>query len=270
MNLCEKYRPKSLVEIRGQVATVSALASFVKAPVPCAFIFSGAPGTGKTSAALALAGHLGCDVAKNEWGGVHQIASGELTAENVREMFNTTLRYAPWHGSGWKVLICNEADNMSDKAAFIFLDVLEKMPTKTVVVFTTNSVDKLSKRFRERCEHHSFRADDSTAAQSLIDHIWTAELGHNHSPKVAELSGIDAGEISFRAVIRAIEPAIRAELASRPTVMPIMPVRTPGLVRVTVPAKPAPVRVMVPVPSGKAMPDAKARKFQAWLKAKAA
>lgn len=223
-SLTEKYRPKALQEVRGQDLIVRCLAAFVKRPTPKAFLFSGPPGCGKTSAAYALARELGVDVDKREFGGLHEIASGEMTAETVRELFRTTLQFSTWHGSGWKVVIGNEADNMSDKAAFIWLDVLEHLPPRTVVIFTTNDADKLERRFRERCECHRFKAalksfgetdtPAELAAQSLIDDVWHAELGHNHAPRLSELDGwSENGAMSFRAVINALEPLIRAELS---------------------------------------------------------
>lgn len=220
--LTEKYRPKSVADIKGQDNIVKALSRFAKSPTPKAFLFCGPSGCGKTSAAIALARELGCDVDKREWGGLHEIASGECTAENVRELFGTTMRYSSWHGSGWKVCVVNEADNMSDKASYIWLDVLEKLPAKVVVVFTTNDAGKLSSRFKSRCECHRFNAaakgEDladtaaEDAAQALIDEIWQAELGHNHSPRLAELDGwLDDGNVNFRAVVQALEIRIREQ-----------------------------------------------------------
>lgn len=212
----------SLSQVRGHSTITSLLQSFVKSPVSKAFLFSGPPGSGKTSSAYALASELGVDVEKKEWGGLHEIASGEMTAETVRELFKTTMRYSTWHGSGWKVVIANEADNMSDKAAFIWLDVLEHLPEKCVVIFTTNEPEKLPRRFRERCEQYFFKtpvrqfdqqaSHAEIAAQSLIDDVWMSELGHNHSPRLSDLDGwSENGHLSFRAVLQALDPLIRAQ-----------------------------------------------------------
>ena len=252
LSITEKYRPKSLGQLRGHARIVAALKSFTKAPCPKAFLFSGPAGTGKTSAAYALAGELGCDFSATpkECGGVFEIASGELTADNVREMFRTTLAYRPFYGSGQKVLICNEADNMSNQAEFVFLDILENLPPQTVVVFTTNNPEKLSARFRQRCECHAFKApargfDEAAtpaeiAAQALIDDVWRAELGHNHSPRLDELDGWkDGGQVSFRAVLAALDPMIRAQrdidaeelaaIKAQAVAVPLENVRTAGV-----------------------------------------
>jgi replication-associated recombination protein RarA len=224
LSLTEKYRPKTLAAMRGNPLIVRMLALFVKNPCSKAFLLSGPAGTGKTSAAYAMAGDLGCDftATPKECGGIFEIASGELTADNVREMFRTSLAYRPFYGSGWKVLIANEADNMSNQAQFVLLDILENLPPKTVVVFTTNEPEKLPARFRQRCECHTFKTPargfeepatpSEIAAQALIDDVWRAELGHNHSPSLQDLDGWkDGGNISFRSVLAALEPMIRAQ-----------------------------------------------------------
>lgn len=220
--LTEKYRPARLADVRGNPSVRRALESFVRSPVSKGFLLSGEPGAGKTSTAYALAAELGVDVDKREWGGLHEIASGEMTAETVRELFKTTLRYSTWHGSGWKVVIANEADNMSDKAAFIWLDILEHLPEKCVCVFTTNEPEKLPRRFRDRCEQHVFKTplpmfgegenDTMREAQKLIDDVWLAELGHNHAPRLADIEGWrDDGSVSFRGVLQGLEPLIRCQ-----------------------------------------------------------
>ncbi len=69
-SLTDKYRPQTLSEIRGQDAIVKSLFGFIRQPTEQAFLFSGSPGTGKTSTAYAIARELGVDVDKKEWGGL--------------------------------------------------------------------------------------------------------------------------------------------------------------------------------------------------------
>lgn len=76
--LVDAYRPRDLDSILGQPQVVKFLKSMAKRPAPAALLFSGATGTGKTTAAFALAAALGCDLDQREFGGLHVIASGEL------------------------------------------------------------------------------------------------------------------------------------------------------------------------------------------------
>ena len=103
-SLPERYRPITLDGLWGQERVVKVLRSFAAAPCPSGFIFEGGTGTGKTTAALALAKALGCDLEQADFGGVHVIASGEQNAEAVRDTFRMA-NLCPMYGSGWKVVI---------------------------------------------------------------------------------------------------------------------------------------------------------------------
>jgi DNA polymerase III delta prime subunit len=82
--LIHKYRPRRLAQVLGQAQVTRSLKQFVKKPYPTPMLFHGESGTGKTSAAYALAHELGCSVDDAELGGLFEIASGEQTAETVR------------------------------------------------------------------------------------------------------------------------------------------------------------------------------------------
>lgn len=175
-NLVSRHRPATLAGIVGQSGIVAALRSFTRKPCPAAFVFAGESGIGKTAAAWALANELGCDP---DWGGVVEIPAGKQDGRAVDELFRS-LHLRPLGGSGWKVAIINEADRMTDQAEAIWLDALERIPAKTVIVFTTNNPRRLSDRFRRRCEVHHFDST-STAFQKalgdLVRRVWKEETG---------------------------------------------------------------------------------------------
>jgi len=143
-----------LSDIHRQSAVVRSLSAFAAAPYSNAFIFAGSSGVGKTAAAWALANELGCDP---DWGGVVEIPSGTQDGRAVEDLLRR-MHLRPLGGSGWKVVIINEADRMTPQAEVMWLDGLEKLPSKTVVVFTTNNLHKLTDRFVRRCEVQRFDA----------------------------------------------------------------------------------------------------------------
>jgi hypothetical protein len=139
-------------------------------------IFAGPSGVGKTAAALAIAADLECDP---DWGGISEIASGMQNGQAVDNLLRS-LRLRPLAGSGWKVAIINEADRMTEQAEAVWLDGLEHLSTKTVVIFTTNNLGKLSPRFVRRCEVYHFDGSSTAfraAMAKLIRQVWKSETG---------------------------------------------------------------------------------------------
>lgn len=226
-DLTEKHRPTTLAEIVGQGAAVYQLETFLDSPHSKVFLFSGPTGVGKTTAALALANELGCGVRLDSDGnftGLRILKSGTQDQESVLDALRD-FRYTPMGGSGWKVLVCDEADMMTPKAAQIWLSALEDLPQRRVIVFTTNHPQKFPIPFIDRCEHITFDADatiHAQDAQTLINHVWMVEIGEIPSiPRLADLKGIEDanGQLSYRRVIRTLEPLVR-----KATVQPSKPV----------------------------------------------
>ena len=206
MSLNVKYRPMSLSQIVGQSGAVAAMEKFAANPSSRAFLLHGETGTGKTSAAVALAAALGCCVEQAEFGGVTQIPAGEQTADAVRQLARL-LWNLPFYGSGWRVVVVNECDYMSSQAQAVWLDVLENLPTRCCVVFSTNDIKKLSKRFRDRCrclEFVSSGLESIAAAQSLADRVWKAEGGIGRAPRIE----MDGDCISYRSALNQVESAL--------------------------------------------------------------
>jgi replication-associated recombination protein RarA len=217
-SLIERYRPESLDQMMGQGPVVRALRLYLKDPYSAAFLFHGESGTGKTSAAYCLAKALGCSILDGELGGLHEIPSGEQTADRVRTVTNL-LRLRPLVGSGWKVLIVNEADRMLQAAESIWLDVLEHMPLRCVIVFTTNNTGKLSKRLRDRCEVYRFESDSEELAahiDTLVARIWKAEKCKGPPPKglgMPTLGTLETMHASFRLAVQQLARYIREHKA---------------------------------------------------------
>src|SRR5262245_61756575 len=213
--LVDKYRPRTLDDLLGQPWVVEQLRAFARNPFPCAFLFEGETGCGKTSAALALAHDLGAG--SDEWpelAGLYQIASGEQTGDSVRQLLRT-LQLCPLRGSGWKVAVINEADYMSTSAAQIWLDALENLPPRSVIVFTTNHAGKLPRRLRDRCECYRFESSALLLRgdpQRLINRGWEMEGGLGPGPDLDELGDVadEQGNASFRRVLQRLAPRLRA------------------------------------------------------------
>jgi hypothetical protein len=224
--LTEKYRPATFTQVLGQAAAVRAMTAFVAAPSNAVFLFHGKTGVGKSSLALALAAELGA----LDMGGLTIIKSGMGDGETVQASLDS-LRYTPMLGSGWKVIIVDEADAMSPKAKQIWLSALEDLPNKSVIVFTTNNVSRFDDRFLDRCRQIEFQADAARHkgdAQALVLRVWTGETGSAAgAPRLSRLGlALDGdGNLSYRRVIRSLEPVLLARPAST---VPSVSVRRAG------------------------------------------
>lgn len=217
MSLPIKYRPQSLSQVHGQPLAVALLSSFVANPSSQAFVFSGPTGVGKTCAAHALALDLGCCSEFPELGGIYEVPSGKQDGAAVEGLLRS-LSLRPMMGSGWKVAIVNEADYMTRQAEVIWLDALEALPSRTVIILTTNDVCKLTSRLMGRCELIRFSGDPADVEAPLHDllrHVWYAETGKliPHIPEGIGRYDLFSGTLSFRLALQQISPYLRAGLA---------------------------------------------------------
>jgi len=141
--LAEKYQPQAVGDFIGIERPRAALASFLKAPHPAAFLFLGPSGTGKTTMALALARALP--------GEVQHIPSRECDLERVQKIAQRC-QYFPWSAKFHLVLI-DEADQMTHAAQLAFLSLLDATahPPNTIFVFTATDTELLEPPFLSRC-----------------------------------------------------------------------------------------------------------------------
>lgn len=217
-SLADKWRPRCLNDLAGQPEVVQQLRAFVSDPYPCAFLLAGETGTGKSSAAVALAAELGCCVEQGEFGGVYSIASGENTPAEIIKLWDSNKLYTMPFGSsrGWKVVIVNEVESLNGKVELLWLDRLESLPSHTVVIFSTNKIDTLPARFVDRCiggviEFLSSADDLSDPARQLARSIWRAEVGGDIPDDVLDrviVRSTTAGRLSFRRVVQHLTPVI--------------------------------------------------------------
>ena len=212
--LTETWRPASLDALVGQQEAVALLGAFLADPYPAALLLEGPTGTGKTSAALIVARSLGCDVEQGEFGGLWQITSGDQSVDTVREI-GRRMQMLPMIGSGWKVWVVNEADRIHRASEVVWLDLLEALPSRTVVIFTTNDADRLAPRFADRCERVGFTGEAARIradAEALARKLWRTYTGGAIPASVlADVMAASErdGQISFRRTVQAVARAIR-------------------------------------------------------------
>ena len=145
-----------------------------------AWIFTGPPGSGRSSAAVAFAQALicsnngcgtcsDCDAAKTHGHPDVEIIRTEglsIKVEEVRELL-TRVAWAPSMG-GWRVVVMEDADRLTESAANALLNAIEEPGTRTVWLLCAPTLHDLLPTIRSRCRHLQLRTPSLQAVTDVL------------------------------------------------------------------------------------------------------
>src|SRR5580693_425777 len=189
--IARKWRPQTFSDLVGQSHVTSTLANAIKNDrVAHAYIFSGARGVGKTTAARILAKALNCVKGPTaepcgECDSCKEIAAGtsldviEIDAasnrgiDQIREL-REMVRYAP-AASRSKVVLLDEAHMLTSEASNALLKTLEEPPDRVIFVMATTQPEDLADTIRSRSQHFHFRALTFSEITGRLEEIATKE-----------------------------------------------------------------------------------------------
>ncbi len=171
MDLVEKYRPRTLSEVRGNSKAMEELRKWALnwPSDKSAALLYGRPGTGKTSAAAALANDMG-------WQLLELNASDKRTQGIIKETAgeaskNTSLLRAK------KLILLDEVDNLhgtSDRGGAKAVTELVKKTLEPVILIA-NDLYGVSSTLRGYCKKIPFLAIREESAQKALLDIWLNE-----------------------------------------------------------------------------------------------
>ena len=145
-----------------------------------AWVFTGPPGSGRSSAAVAFAQALicpnngcgtcsDCNAAKTSGHPDVEIIRTEglsIKVEEVRELL-TRVAWAPSMG-GWRVVVMEDADRLTESAASALLKAIEEPGTRSVWLLCAPTLHDVLPTIRSRCRHLQLRTPSLAAVTKVL------------------------------------------------------------------------------------------------------
>lgn len=170
--LYRKYRPQTFKDFVGQKHVVKIISNEIEAnSVSHAYLFSGHRGTGKTTLARLFAKAINCQNRKgfepcnkcvscleiNKGNAVDLIeidAASNRGIDDIRSL-REGVRYRP-NLLKYKVIILDEAHQLSKDAANALLKILEEPPEYVIFILATTEAHKMIPTIASRCQRFDF------------------------------------------------------------------------------------------------------------------
>ncbi|MBX9677877.1 MAG: DNA polymerase III subunit gamma/tau [Gemmataceae bacterium] len=189
--LARRYRPQQFADLAGQEPVAQALTNALKSNrVAHAYLFTGARGVGKTSAARILAKALNCDNGPtstpcDQCPNCKAIAVGEdidvleidgasnRGIDEIRDL-RANVQYRPQR-SRYKVYIIDEVHMLTTQAFNALLKTLEEPPPHVKFIFATTEANKIPITILSRCQRFDFAGIGMSQLRERLKQIVSSE-----------------------------------------------------------------------------------------------
>ena len=166
----EKYRPKTIADyVFRDDAQRKQVQGWVDSKAIPHLLFSGAPGTGKTTLAKVLINMLDID----EYDVLEINASRENSVENVRDKITNFVQTMPF--GEFKVVLLDEADYISPNGQAALRGVMETYASSSRFILTCNYPNKIIPALHSRCQGFHIEKIDHTEFTARIATVCVEE-----------------------------------------------------------------------------------------------
>jgi DNA polymerase-3 subunit delta' len=188
-----------------------------------AWLFTGPPGSGRSTAARAFAAALQCpDGGCGECEACHTALAGthaDVEVVNTRKLSigvddaRTLVSRAGRHPAGgrWQVLVVEDADRLTDQAGNALLKAIEEPTPRTVWLLCAPAVDDVLPTVRSRCRHLSLRTPPTAAVAEVLQRrdgvdpamaSFAARAAQGHIGRARRLATDEDARLRRHAVLR--------------------------------------------------------------------
>jgi len=238
--LARKYRPQLFSDVIGQDhVTRTLLNALAQNRIAHGYIFSGHRGIGKTTIARILAAALNCSTpvgtperpteepcricvncreissASRQENSIfeesHSFDVEEIDAATNRgiddaRLLTSKIQTRPTNKSKYKIIILDEAHQITDAAWNALLKTLEEPPDWAIFMFATTQPEDIPQTIRSRCQHFSFHAVKLDDIVGQLRSIATKEALDVDDATLTLLA--EAGDGSMRDALSIMDQAI--------------------------------------------------------------
>jgi DNA polymerase-3 subunit gamma/tau len=166
-----KYRPRKFKDVVGQDPVVKSLQKMLKDTArPHAFLFTGDPGTGKTTLARILTTEFQVDPSN-----VIEVDAATNNGIDVMRDIMAPLRYHGFGDTPNKAVILDEAHMLSKQAWASLLKTVEEPPAHVFFFFCTTDAGKVPDNIATRCQRYGLKLLRHDDIMDLLDDVCERE-----------------------------------------------------------------------------------------------